>query len=158
MKHNPHLTAITRKQLPRPTRWLLRNGYLLKHKFIPMLDFGCGKCHSVNNEHLHIDGYDPHFRPDGIPEGKRYQIIVCNYVLCVLPPEEHLSVLRAIRRLLTEHGHAYISVRADKPKQGWGLSSKGTYQGQVESLAGLPVIHENSSWKTFLLTKKSKLV
>jgi methyltransferase family protein len=135
----------------------MRQGYLLKHEFIPMLDFGCGKCHSVNNEHLHIDGYDPHYRPDGIPEGKRYQIIVCNYVLCTLPKEERAAVLKKIQFLLSEGGVAYISVRNDKPKQGWGLSSKGTYQGRCEHVTP-NLIYKNSQFRIYQLTKKTRLV
>jgi hypothetical protein len=118
------------------------------------LDFGCGKCVSVNPPMW--DGYDPHFRPDGIPEGKRYNVILCNYVLCTLPPEERIAVLKKIQFFLAEDGQAYVSVRNDRPKNGWGLTSKGTYQGRVR-FPFLKEVHKNSQFRIYLLTKSTPL-
>ena len=157
MKHKSYLTAISRKTLPSPTRWLMKNGFVQNHPHIATLDFGCGKCHEVNNQHFPADGYDPHYRPNGIPEGKRYNIIICNYVLCTLPKEERAAVLKKIQFFLSEHGVAYISVRNDKPKQGWGLSSKGTYQGRCEHVTDT-MIYKNSQFRIYQLTKKTRLV
>jgi len=155
MSDNSHLTAISRRALPTPVRWLMRQGFVLNHDQIATLDFGCGKCASVNPKAW--DNYDPYYAPDGIPTGKKYNIIVCTYVLCVLPPEERLRVLKKIRYLLSEWGVAYISVRNDKPKQGWGKSSRGTYQGRVAKL-NLPLLHKNSQFRIYQLTRRCKLV
>lgn len=155
MNHKSHLTAITRKTLPVPTRWLMKKGYVLNHLFLATLDFGCGKCHEINNKHFPCDGYDPFFRPDGITRDK-YNIIICNYVLCTLPAEERMAVLKKIKYLLSENGFAYIAVRNDKPKQGWGVSSRGTYQGRVRGLP-LELIHENSQFRMYQMTKKTKI-
>jgi hypothetical protein len=155
MKDKSHLTAITRKALPTPARWLMQHGYVLDHPFIPTLDFGCGKCASVNPKTW--VNYDPHYCPDTIAEGQRFNIIVCNYVLCVKTQEDRRKILKKIRYLLSEHGIAYISVRNDKPKNGWGKSARGTYQGRVQKLA-LPLLYSNSQFRIYLLTKKTKLV
>lgn len=151
MKHKSHLTAISRKTLPRPTKWLLG-----KNKVVgKVLDYGCGKCYAVNPAEWH--SYDPYYFRAGIRVGKLFDTIICNYVLCVLPPAERLAVLQEIQRFLKPEGIAYISVRNDKPKQGWGLSSKGTYQGRVRKLP-LPLLYKNSSWRTYTLTKTTELV
>lgn len=155
MKNKSHLTAIARRKLPMPVRWLMQHGHVMDHAFIPTLDFGCGKCASVNPKSW--TNYDPHYCPDTIADGQRFNIILCTYVLCVLPEPERKKVLKKIQYLLSEHGLAYVSVRNDKPKQGWGCSSKGTYQGRVRKLT-LPLLYENSQFRIYLLTKKTKLV
>jgi len=155
VKNNAHLTAIARKALPTPVRWLQRQGFVIDNPSIAVLDFGCGKCASVNPKHW--DNYDPHYAPDGIPSGKKYNIILCTYVLCVLSPEDRPKVLKKIRSLLSEWGCAYITVRADRPKNGWGKSSRGTYQGRVKKLA-LPLLHQNSQFRIYQLTRNTKLV
>lgn len=155
MKDNSHLTAIARKALPTPVRWLMRQGFVMDHPGIATLDYGCGKCASVNPEVW--DNYDPYYAPNGIPKGKKYNIILCTYVLCVLPQEERPKVLRKIRSLLTKYGVAYISVRNDRPKNGWGKSSRGTYQGRVRKLA-LPLLHQNSQFRIYQLTRNCKIV
>ena len=154
MKDKSYLTAITRRTLPTPTRWLMRQGRVLDHPVLPTLDFGCGKCDSVNPTSW--DNYDPYFHPDGIKNAP-YMIIICNYVLCVKPESERLKILRHIRKLLSTYGVAYITVRNDKPKQGWGKNKRGTYQGRVRKLA-LPLLYENSQFRIYMLTKKTKLL
>lgn len=149
MKHNSHLTAISRKTLPVPTRWLRKQGVILGR----VLDYGCGKCASVNPPSW--DNYDPHFYPNGM-SGK-YDTILCNYVLCTLPNDERMEILHDIQNHLTADGIAYISVRNDRPKQGWGISSRGTYQGRVRKLP-LLCIRETSQYRIFRLTKHTELV
>jgi hypothetical protein len=158
VRHKSHLTAIARKTLPVPTRWLLKNIPFLTQSFPTpdVLDYGCGKCHDINNDHFRCDGYDPYWRPKKPPLGKRYDLIICNYVLCTLPADERLQVLRDIQHYLYRDATAYISVRNDKPKQGWGVSSRGTYQGRVRNLP-LPLLKENSVFRMFTLTKNTNL-
>ncbi len=153
MKDNKsHLTAITRKTLPRPTKWLIDRGYVLED--IGVLDYGCGRCATVNPAYW--DNYDPYYVPDP-PRQKEYRVIVCNYVLCTIKSrQERIRILRNIRKLLSKHGIAFVSVRNNKPKQGWGKSKTGTYQGRVKKLA-LRVLYENAQFRIYLLTKKDKL-
>jgi hypothetical protein len=145
-----YLTAISRKTLPRPTRWLMKHGLLLGN----VLDFGCGKCLHINPPKW--DNYDPYYRP--WPWHKsNYNTIICNYVLCVLPQAERMPVLKEIQRKLKENGLAFISVRNDRPKQGWGVNRRGTYQGRVRKLP-LALLYECSDFRTYLLTKETELV
>ncbi len=147
VENKSHLTAIARKGLPGPTKWLIMHGKLNGHY---ILDYGCGKCHEINNQNLSMDGYDPTFRPDGIVY-KKYDYIICNYVLCVLPSlEERTAVLEKIKSLLSRTGVAYISVRNDTPKKGHGWTSRGTFQGKVE--LDLPIVHTDRLFKIYKLT------
>lgn len=150
MDSNSHLTAIARKTLPRPTRWLLDKGLIVGS----VMDYGCGKCGNINPPEWF--NYDPHYQPNFFT-GARYDTIVCNYVLCVLPREKRMDVVKHIQVLLRLNGIAYIAVRNDKPKNGWGVSSRGTYQGRVQKLP-LYIIYENSQFRIYQLTKADKLV
>lgn len=152
MKHNSHLTAITRKTLPVPTRWLLSQGLIVGPR---VLDYGCGKCYVPGINPIDWDNYDPYYHPLTLSPG--YNTILCNYVLCTLPAQERLKVLREIQFLLYSDGKAYISVRNDRPKQGWGVSSRGTYQGRVRGLP-LKCIREVRDYRTYLLTPNNKLI
>ncbi len=148
MKDNSHLTAISRKGYPAPTKWLVEQNLIRGRT----LDYGCGKCAPLNP--IDWDNYDPHHYPCVIVGG--YDTILCNYVLCVLPRNERIEVLRQIQFLLKSDGIAYISVRNDRPKNGWGLSKRGTYQGRVGELP-LRCIHKEHGFRTYVLTAKDKL-
>lgn len=156
MNSNSHLTAISRKTLPKPTQWLLDHGRLVVCPSVRVLDYGCGRCWKINPSTW--CNYDPFHCPTTYWNWtKCFDIIVCNYVLCVLPRAERTPVLKNIQRLLKKDGKAFISVRNDKPKQGWGKSSKGTYQGRVHTLK-LPLLYECAGFRTYQLTKDTKLV
>ena len=148
-----HLTAITRKTQPVPTRWLLKQ----KHILFPVLDYGCGKCYSVNP--LPWINYDPYYYKIDLDcfRGK-FLTVVCNYVLCALPAQDRLDILRDIQSLLMNRpdSRAYVSVRNDKPKQGWGVSSRGTYQGRVRKLP-IPLLYSNAQFRTYVLTKTTPM-
>lgn len=152
MKHNSHLTAITRKTLPVPTRWLMQQGLVTGR----ILDYGCGKCYTINPSHWH--NYDPFHCPTTYWQwDNHYNTIICNYVLCTLPAEDRIVVLRNLQRLLASDGVAYVSVRNDRPKNGWGVSSRGTYQGRVRGLP-LEMIRSVKPYRIYRLTKETKLV
>ena len=153
MSDKSYLTAISRKTLPKPTQWLLDHGHMTVCPSVKVLDYGCGRCFDINPKEW--DNYDPNFCEWTCRS--LYDQIVCNYVLCVLPRTERMPVLQGIQRLLKKHGRAFISVRNDKPKQGWGKSSKGTYQGRVAKL-GLPLLYECDGFRIYMLTKATKLV
>jgi ATP adenylyltransferase len=112
MKNNPnsHLTAKERGKVSYPTRRLYNQG-LIKGD---VLDYGCGFGADVkflNSKNLNCIGYDPHYAP-GYPK-KRFDTIICNYVLNVLLPEEQSGVLMGVSELLKPGGRAYFSVRRD---------------------------------------------
>jgi SAM-dependent methyltransferase len=154
-KNKSHLTAIGRKALPVPTRWLLDHN-LLRGK---VLDYGCGRCHKVNNNYFVCDGYDPYPFPqtDLITVGETwYDTIICNYVLCVTPAAERMPILKDIQNNLAKYGVAFISVRNDKPTMGWGFTKRGTYQGRASRLR-LPLVKECAAFRIYLLTKQTVL-
>ena len=154
MKYNSHLTAISRKTLPLPTRWLLKERRVIIHHQIPILDYGCGKCHVINPSAW--NNWDPIHCPNKESLTQKYMAIICNYVLCTLPHEEHRKILKDIQKLLSPYGIAYISVRNDKPTRGWGISKRGTYQGRTRKL-NLPLLYKNSSFRIYKLTKSTIL-
>jgi hypothetical protein len=127
INNNAHKTAITRKVLSVPMRYLSQQGKIQG----PALDYGCGK--GFDADQLYMDGYDPHFRPE-MP-GYCYNTITCNYVLNVVQDDEAVDILAHIQSLLAPGGVAYITIRRDIKKEGW--TSKGTYQ--VNRALNLPV-------------------
>jgi len=129
--NNPHLTAIERTAMSFPTRWLKQNN-LLKGE---ILDFGCGygiDTDQLKEQGFNIVGYDNHFRPD-YPI-KRFDTIICNYVLNVLEPNEQAEVLMSISELLKPTGKAYFAVRRDLKSEGFRthyVHKLPTYQSNV---------------------------
>jgi len=118
-------TAIHRKRLSGPAKYLSENGLLRGD----VLDYGCGRGGDASK--LDIDSYDPYHNPDGLDEGKLYDTIMCNYVLNVIvDAEERYEVIAKIRSLLKEGGIAYISVRNDIKNLN-GYTSIGTWQGFI---------------------------
>lgn len=154
VSNKSHLTAIARKTLPVPTRWLIKQG-LIKP---PVMDYGCGHCQPINP--LGWLNYDPYFFKINLrPFWGSIQTVVCNYVLCTLPARERTEVLLEIQNLLMNSpaGVAYVSVRNDRPKNGWGISSRGTYQGRVRGL-NLPIIYQCAQFRIYKLTKDAKVL
>ena len=73
-----HLTAMKRKVLSLPMKWLVDNGYIKKGD--EALDYGCGK--GDDADELEFVGYDPHHRDVEIDQF--FDIVTCNYVLNVI--------------------------------------------------------------------------
>ena len=147
MTDNSHKTAISRKTLPLPTRWLLARGLLRG----TILDYGCGKCFDLNNLFFVSDGYDPYYRKDGI-EHYSYDVILCNFVLNVIGNSAaRQGVEDDIQYLLALDGKAYISVRNDL-KRLKGCTKRGTWQGNVIPPGKL--IHQCASYRMYELGKE----
>lgn len=142
--HHTARTAITRTKPSAPLRYLVANGHVDVEK--RMLDFGCGK--GTDAKFYNMDKYDPAFFPS-YPEGK-YDIVLCTYVLNVIPTEgARHSIVRQIRGLLAEGGVAYITVRNDVNNlNGW--TERGTWQGWVD-VPGGELIHEERSFRIYQL-------
>ena len=126
-----HLTAKERETLSFPAKIIL-NKKLLKGE---VLDFGCGFGKDVevlNKKGYNITGYDKHYFPD-YPQ-KRFDTIICFYVLNVLMTEEQANVLMEISQLLKPGGYAYFAVRRDIKQDGFRIHKvhqKPTYQCNV---------------------------
>lgn len=126
-----HLTAKEREVLSFPAKLLLNNTMLAGD----VLDFGCGFGSDVRllqEKGIKIEGYDKHYFPD-FPS-KRYDTIICFYVLNVLMPEEQATVLMELSQLIKPTGKVYIAVRRDLQYEGFRthkLHQKKTYQCNV---------------------------
>lgn len=102
-----------------------------------------------------IFSYDPYYQPV-MPEGK-FDAILCTYVLCTVEEKEQTFILWDMQRRLNENGIGFVSVRNDTPKQGYGVSSRGTYQRKVV-LDFLYRLRATSQYRIYLLTPRSLLV
>jgi len=116
-------TAIARKTLSKPYRYLLEHGRI--NSDTTVLDFGCGKGYDVQflqNFPDHIDtklkglnirGYDP-FQPGfNCPDflAMTYSVVTCNYVMNVIEnARERSDVLHTLVNLAPV---VYLTVRAD---------------------------------------------
>jgi diadenosine tetraphosphate (Ap4A) HIT family hydrolase len=123
-----HLTAKERDILSFPARMLLNANKLIGD----ILDFGCGFGKDVEllkEKGIPIVGYDKHYFPDY--PAKKFDTILCFYVLNVLLPEEQAQVLMEVSSLLKPSGIAYFAVRRDLAFEGFRthkIHQKPTYQ------------------------------
>jgi len=138
---NAYKTAISRKKLSTPARFLHETGKLNGD----CLDFGCGK--GFDCDHLNIQGYDPHYRDNNLTA---YDTIMCNYVLNVCYEDEQKNIIEKIKGLLKPTGTAYLTVRNDKKNLN-GITKKGTYQTFVN--LDLPIIKKTGSFVMYVLKK-----
>ena len=129
--NHSQLTAKERTKLSFPSQWLLNKNKLHGN----ILDFGCGfgfDTIDLKNKGLQIEGYDKFYKPEY--PAKKYDTIICNYVLNVLQPDEQPEVLMAISELLKPDGKAYFTVRRDLTYEGFRvhkMHKKTTYQCNV---------------------------
>ena len=136
-----YLTAIYRKSLSAPTKYLYENNLLVGR----VLDYGCGK--GFDSKHLNIESYDIYYQPK-LPSGK-FDTIICNYVLNVIRlKKDRDMVVNHIRSLLKKNGKAYIAVNR---KMKWGKTKRGTYQVLVDF--DLPIIHQESWYVIYELNR-----
>ena len=126
-----HLTAKERDTLSFPAKLLLNKSLIVGD----VLDFGCGFGKDVElllAKGKNIVGYDKHYFPE-YPT-KKFDTIICFYVLNVLMQEEQTNVLMEISQLLKPTGKAYFAVRRDLQFEGFRthkLHQKPTYQCSV---------------------------
>jgi ubiquinone/menaquinone biosynthesis C-methylase UbiE len=144
-------TAIKRDGPSLPCR---RLWYHDKIKGPVILDYGCG--HGADMVFLRYSGgfercwgWDPNHFPASYYKARKYDTILCTYVLNVVRRKMQRPILDEIKRLLKKDGVAYITVRADVET---GVTSKGTYQRKVK----LPYekVWENQSFVTYKVTKE----
>jgi diadenosine tetraphosphate (Ap4A) HIT family hydrolase len=133
LRTNPysHLTAKERESLSFPARYLL-NRNLLDGE---VLDFGCGFGKDVElliDKGIKITGYDKYYFPE-YPT-KKFDTIICFYVLNVLLAEEQATVLMELSQLVKPSGKIFIAVRRDLHFEGFRthkVHQKKTYQCNV---------------------------
>ena len=128
---NSHLTAKEREHLSFPAKILLNKNLLTGN----VLDFGCGYGNDIKllkARGINIEGYDKYYFPE-YPQ-KKFDTIICFYVLNVLLPEEQATVLMELSQLIKSTGKVYISVRRDLQYEGFRthkIHQKKTYQCNV---------------------------
>ncbi len=129
-------TAISRRAISRPTRALLASGRIPKGASV--FNHGRGKADAdaaaLATASAEYAEYDPNHAPNSDALERRYDIVVSNYVLNVLPPDIRKFAWEDIAR--TTGGVAYITVRSTgdkaiykgkKYKDGYRMST-GTFQ------------------------------
>ncbi|MBD0404408.1 methyltransferase domain-containing protein [Flammeovirga sp. EKP202] len=131
VKHYPELTAIHRKSISFPSRFLLEKNLLVGK----VLDFGAGHGKDVEEltlKRIDIESYDKFYIPE-FPKSK-YDTIICHYVLNVVDKEEQTRILAEVSYLLKPKGKAYFTVRRDLLKEGirmHAIHKLPTYQCNV---------------------------
>lgn len=133
LKSNPynHLTAKERDSMSFPAKLLFNKNLLVGD----VLDFGCGFGKDVEllkAKGINVTGYDKHYFPE-YPQ-KKFDTIICFYVLNVLLPEEQATVLMELSQLIKPTGKVYIAVRRDLQFEGFRthkIHQKKTYQCNV---------------------------
>lgn len=127
-----HLTAKERETLSFPAKLLLNKSLLVGD----VLDFGCGFGKDVEllgAKGINIIGYDKHYFPT-YPT-KKFDTIICFYVLNVLMQEEQSVVLMQLSQLVKPTGKVYFAVRRDLQHEGFRthkVHQKQTYQCNVK--------------------------
>ncbi len=139
MTNNSYRTAISRKKPSSPLLALESTG-LIKGT---VLDYGCGKGADgkyLSSKGIDVDSYDPHWNPISIC-GKKYNTILCTYVLNVIESESERDELIAnILSHLEPEGKAFLSVRRDIKKE--GKTSRGF---QKNIVLEYPVVKEKKN-------------
>jgi SAM-dependent methyltransferase len=119
-----HKTAITRRGVSAPVKYLISKGLLVGR----VLDHGCGKGDICRFTDIpNAEQYDPThhpIRPQGV-----FDTIYSGFVLNTMPEAERGKVINDIKRYLAPGGTAYIAVRRDVKKE--GLTSIGSEQYNV---------------------------
>jgi hypothetical protein len=135
-------TAIGRTKPSAPSVWLFDNDYIVGK----LLDFGCGRGYDV--AYFDCDGYDP-FYYKKYPT-RRYDTILCTYVLNTLEPDDRLKVLTEIASLLkNDHSKAYLTVRRNVKVPGY--TSTGTYQENV--VFPYPIVYKTGDYCIYLFDR-----
>lgn len=139
-------TAIKRTKLSTPTKFLVGSNRIRGK----VLDYGCGR--GFDADYLGWDKYDPYYSPLPVEIFGKYDTIVCNYVLNVIPNKvDRMGVVETIRKKLRKGGTAYITVRREKKKlNGW--TKNGTYQTWVE--LDLPVVNQTNDYCIYEMQRK----
>jgi len=143
MANLSYKTAIKRKTLSAPLKWLLSKNMISDTH----LDYGCGR--GDDADAMGFAKYDPWYFPI-LPEDK-YDTITCLYVLNVIKTKkERNEVLKKIKSYLNPGGVAYIAVRRDIKKE--GKTSIGTHQYNIE--LNLPLLRQASGFAIYEVHKR----
>jgi SAM-dependent methyltransferase len=140
-----HLTAMSRKSLSAPMKYLHKMG-LLKGK---MLDYGCGR--GFDADFFGMEKYDPYYFKCDDFSPSEFDTITSNYCLNVIEDfKEREYAVNQMLHWLKPDGNLYIAVRADKHNLK-GHTSRGTWQGYI--VLANKLIKSTSAFDLYHLTK-----
>lgn len=112
------LTALSHtRQSSEPIRIICREK-LAAHKRVLHLGTGndrFAKSDLLKSGCLEVVDFDPNFYPDKAVFKKKYDVVIANYVLNILPPEERRHAYRLIETSLEDTGTAYLTVQGVWP-------------------------------------------
>lgn len=140
------LTAISRKSMSVPCRWLVKNN-LVQGK---VLDYGCGRGKDVEELKklgFNAKGWDPNHNDNRAVKRQKYDTILCSYVLNVVDKQTRNVIIADIKKLLKKGGNAFVAVRRDLNRD--YVSSRGTSQYLVN--LDSEVVKETSSFCIYKL-------
>jgi hypothetical protein len=149
MSNKAHLTAISRKSLSAPMKWMESEGFFDGVPRRHCLDYGCGR--GFDADALGFQKYDPFwFKCDDFSESE-FDVITCNYVLNVIEDfKDRQAAVEQMLHWLAPCGNLFIAVRADKENLK-GYTKRGTWQGYI--VLAHPLIRSTSAYDLYQLTK-----
>lgn len=151
--NSPHLTAMHRTELSAPVLFLHQNN-LLKGT---ILDYGAGRGSDADflagkYHYTDVDRYDPFYFPT--QPTRKYDTVLCTYVLNVITSTEAEKVLNVIVSLMEDNASAFITVRCRLTRFGF-RPYRGGFVYYREVKLQLPVVHYNHD-KRFIIYKLTK--
>jgi len=123
------LTALSHtKNSSQPIQMICKNRWAANKT---VLHLGTGKdikakAELLESGCLEITDYDPNFYPDRKVLLKQYDVIIANYVLNILPPDERHLVYLQIKDSLADDGTAYLTAQGD-----WPVENKYKITGRI---------------------------
>lgn len=132
--------AIGRAKVSAPVREMIARYNMAKH--LRVLHLGCGRAtldtaalEVAKSGTLPVFCFDPNYARAPEAMNNRYSLVVCSYVLNVLPPSPRMKCVEDIRAVLDVNGTALIAVRSAKDRSIVGVpefdgvrTSTGTFQ------------------------------
>lgn len=78
----------------------------------------------LRSKNIKADAHDPYWHPNEAALNKKYDIVLCTYVLNVVDEPTRKSIIKRLKDLTKSNGKVYITVRRDIKKH--TVSQKGT--------------------------------
>lgn len=144
LQYNSARTAIFRTRVSIPTRFYMEK----KLVYGDVLHHGCGMAvlDSVVMEDLanKVVEYDPHYVPNEDTLKQRYNVVVSNFVLNVLPPIECRQVIKQLKEISCDY--VLIAVRSND-----GIKGKPIHDGFLTKINTFQRSFTIRSLKKYLL-------